>query len=213
MLATGYVRVSTEAQGADGLGSEAQRAALHAACASKGWTLMRTEQDVASAKNLDRPALHRALDYVRAERGALVVSRLDRLVRSVGDFAGLLDEAQREGWTMLVLDPMVDLSTPYGRALAQMAAVFAQLERELIGQRTREAIAASKAAGTYRNRPPEVDDATAALIVEMRGRRENGRPWSHLRIARELNGLGLPAPRGIAWPESTVRKVLARAAA
>ncbi|MCA1677351.1 MAG: recombinase family protein, partial [Actinobacteria bacterium] len=77
----------------------------------------------------------------------LVVAKLDRLSRSVQDAAGLLDRAQRHGWALVAADLGVDASTPAGEAMANVMATFGQLERRMIGQRTREALAARKAAG------------------------------------------------------------------
>lgn len=210
--ALGYVRVSTKAQGESGLGLEAQRSAIGVSCAERRphpWPLLAVEQDVASGKQLDgRPGLARALAALeRGEYGALVVARLDRLSRSLGDFARIMELADRQGWTLVVLDPMFDMSTPSGKLLAHVSAAFAEFERALIAQRTREAITAAKANGTYRNRTPEVDGDALALILELR--RDHG--LSKLAIARHLNDAGIPAPRGDRWPESTIRKVLARA--
>ncbi|SEH13651.1 recombinase family protein, partial [Thermoleophilum album] len=77
----------------------------------------------------------------------LVVSRLDRLARSVVGLAEILEMAHTGGWTLIGLDPALDTTTPYGRTLAQVAGAFAELERELIRQRTREALKARKARG------------------------------------------------------------------
>jgi DNA invertase Pin-like site-specific DNA recombinase len=137
-----YYRVSTDVQGASGYGLEAQRDRVTRECSSRGWEIVHEAHDIASAKSLDRIMLTRALGMLQAgEADALMVSRLDRLSRSVGDFAALLDRAIKEDWQLITLDPHVDTTTPYGRAMANMAAVFAQLERELISQRTREGLA------------------------------------------------------------------------
>jgi DNA invertase Pin-like site-specific DNA recombinase len=68
-----------------------------------------------SARSLDRPGLAYALSRLRAGRASvLVVSRLDRLSRSMIDFAGLMADAQREGWAIVALDLGVDTTTPEG---------------------------------------------------------------------------------------------------
>jgi len=65
-----------------------------------------------------------------------VVSKLDRLSRSLLDFATLMDQAHREGWELVVLDLALDTTTPSGRLMANVMASFAEYERHLIGQRT-----------------------------------------------------------------------------
>jgi DNA invertase Pin-like site-specific DNA recombinase len=142
-----YCRVSSEAQGADGYGLDAQEEAIRRACEGRGWEAPAVVREVASGSKANRPLLLDAVMRVEAAKGILVVARLDRLSRSVGYFAQMLDRAQRNGWAIVCLDPAVDMSTPYGRAMAGMAAVFAQLERELISQRTKEGLAAARARG------------------------------------------------------------------
>lgn len=109
----GYIRVSTTEQGANGAGLEAQRAAIEAECLRRDWQLVRIDEDVLSGRTLRRPGLQRALEACRsAEADGVVVAKLDRLSRSLVDFAGLLAEAQRCGWNLVALDLGVDLSTP-----------------------------------------------------------------------------------------------------
>ena len=77
---------------------------------------------------------------LRAERAdGLVVSKLDRLSRSMLDFTAVMAKAQKQGWALVALDCAVDTTTPAGEAMAHVLATFAQFERRLIGQRTREA--------------------------------------------------------------------------
>jgi len=147
--AVAYTRVSTQGQEA-GLSLDDQLRKVEAAILARGWTVSATRRDVGSGKKVN-PNLERTLGDLDAGLfDVLVVARLDRLSRSVGDFAMLMDRAGRRGWSILCLDPEVDLTTPFGRAMAGVAAVFAQLERELISQRQRESVAARRAAGTYR---------------------------------------------------------------
>jgi DNA invertase Pin-like site-specific DNA recombinase len=146
-MIVGYCRVSSEAQGADGYSLDAQEEAIRRACDGRGWEAPAVVREVASGSKANRPLLLDAVMRVEDAQGILMVARLDRLSRSVGYFAQMLDRAQRNGWAIVCLDPAVDMSTPYGRAMAGMAAVFAQLERELISQRTKEGLAAARARG------------------------------------------------------------------
>jgi DNA invertase Pin-like site-specific DNA recombinase len=82
-----------------------------------------------------------------------MASKLDCISRSVTDFAKLLERANTRGWRLVLLDLGVDTSTPAGEFVANTIANSAQYERRLIGQRTREALAAKKAAGVRLGRP------------------------------------------------------------
>lgn len=205
--AVAYLRVSTEDQADSGAGIEAQRAAIEAEAARRGWTITAWRTDLAaSGKSLNgRPALAEALDDVRSKRAAtLVVAKLDRLSRSLLDFAGLMADAQREGWNLVALDLGIDLSTPAGEFMASVMASAAQWERRIIGQRTRDALAAKKAAGVRLGRPRALDDETLRRIVE-----EKAAGSTLSAIAAQLTADGVPTAQGGAkWHASTVRAVL-----
>ena len=114
----GYVRVSTDEQATSGLGLDAQRVAIADECDRRGWELVEVFEDAgASGKSMaGRPALQEALNAVRSHRaGALVVAKLDRLSRSLLDFAALMEDARKEGWALVILDLGVDTTTPSGR--------------------------------------------------------------------------------------------------
>jgi DNA invertase Pin-like site-specific DNA recombinase len=202
----GYARVSTDEQGANGVGLDAQRAAIEAECARRGWQLVRIEEDVLSGRNLNRPGLRRALDACHAgEVAGVVVAKLDRLSRSLIDFAGLLERARRESWNLVALDLGVDLSTPSGEFLASVMASAAQWERRIIGQRTKEALAVKKAQGVRLGRPPSIPDELAGRIVGMRTR-----GMTLQAICDRLNGEGVPTARGgRLWRPTSLRAVLA----
>lgn len=201
----GYVRVSTDEQALSGLGLDAQRAALQAEAARRGLPLVALFEDAGlSAKTLERRGLAAALDALdRGEGSALVVAKLDRLTRSVHDATGLMLRAERAGWGLVALDVAVDTTTPQGAAMAQVLAVFAELERKLIGQRTRDALAVKRAQGVRLGRPPTLDPAVVARIV---AERDGGAGWS--AIARGLNTDATPtAQGGRCWYPATARAV------
>lgn len=208
--AVAYIRVSTDEQGDSGAGLEAQRKAITAACTGRGWQLVAVYQDVASGKSLEkRPQLAEARALIRrGEASALVVAKLDRLSRSVIDAAKLIEAARREGWNLVALDLGVDFSTAAGSAMAQMTAVFAELERRLIGERTRAALAVKKSQGVRLGRPPVMDTRVLRRI-----RRDHRRGISFRRIADGLNRDGVPtAHGGSMWHASTIHRVLHREA-
>lgn len=207
-LVVGYRRVSTDEQGEDGAGMEAQSAAIDAEITRRGWTLSRMCQDVASGKSrARRPGLAEALAEIHDGRaGTLMVAKLDRLSRSLIDFAQIMADAQRQGWNIVALDLGVDLSTPAGEFLASVMASAAQWERRIIGQRTADALRARKAAGVVLGRPRTVTDHVADYI---RTRRAEGDSYD--RIARTLNAEDIPTGQGgAAWHASTVRAVFLR---
>ena len=203
--AIGYVRVSTVEQGDSGAGLEAQRRAIAAYCEARGWTLVRVEQGVTSGASTNgRHGLADALAAIRrGEAGTLIVAKLDRLSRSVGDFAAMLTDARREGWNLAVLDLGVDLSTPMGEAMAGMASVFAQFERRVIGERTRAALAVKRSQGVRLGRPRLINAPLRRRIHRLRA---EGRTMQ--AIADKLNAEGVPTVGGGRWQPSTIDRVL-----
>lgn len=201
----GYLRVSTEEQVVSGPGLAAQRSAIEAEAARRGLPLLAVHVDAGlSGKNLARPGLTAALADLDAGRGnVLLVAKLDRLSRSVHDATGLLLRADRAGWGLVALDANVDTTTPQGAAMTQVLAVFAELERKLIGQRTKSALAVLKAQGVKLGRPRTLP---AAVADRIRGDHAAGESWS--AIARALTSEGVPtAQGGLRWYPATVRYV------
>jgi DNA invertase Pin-like site-specific DNA recombinase len=137
---------------------------------------------------------------------ALVVAKLDRLSRSMLDFAAVMARAQAQNWALVALDVAVDSSTPAGEAMVHMLATFAQFERRLIAQRTREALAIKKAQGVQLGRRPTVSQAVVRRIHRQRARGDTFR-----KIAADLNEARVPtAQGGREWYAATVRHVLLR---
>lgn len=209
MRAIGYTRVSTEEQGDSRAGLEAQEAAIRAEVERRGWELLAVRADVASGKSLRRRdelgATLRDLRDGNAE--ALIVAKLDRLSRSVLDFAGIMETANLEGWSLSVLDLGVDTTTTNGKLIAHIMIALAQWERELIGDRTRAALAAVSARGTKLGRPSGVEPETLRLIRVLR---QSGK--SYAAIARALEREGIPTAQGGSWHAATVRKLYGAAA-
>jgi len=200
----GYIRVSTGEQAEAGASLPAQRTAIEAEADRRGWDLVEVFEDAGvSGKSMSgRKALQAALSAVETgEASGLVVSKLDRLSRSVVDAVSLLERSQREGWTLVCCDIGVDTSTPSGEAMASMMATFAQLERRLIGQRTKDALAARRAEGVRLGRPPTLPRKVVERIVRDR---DSGMGWT--AIGRRLDAEGIPTAHGGArWYAATVR--------
>jgi DNA invertase Pin-like site-specific DNA recombinase len=132
------------------------------------------------------------------------VAKLDRLSRSLIDFAGLLERARREGWAVIALDLGVDTTTPAGELVANVMAAVAQWERRAIGERTRAALAVRRREGVRLGRPPSVSPEIRARVV---AERAAGRTFR--RIARGLNDDAVPtAHGGERWHGETIRRVV-----
>lgn len=207
MRVIAYVRVSTEEQANSRAGMEAQRAAILIEAERRGWTLVSVVEDAGySAKDLKRPGIRAVLDAMKAgEADTLVVAKLDRLSRSMLDFAGLMATAQKQSWGLVALDVNVDTTTPSGEVMANVMAAFAQFERRLIGQRTREALAKRRDAGVRLGRERVIPADVERRIHELR---ETG--LSIRGLALRLSEEGIYPPSGGTWQPSTLQRVLAR---
>ncbi|PPL17955.1 recombinase family protein [Microterricola pindariensis] len=202
MNVIGYVRVSTEDQERSGLGVEAQTAAILSECERRGWSVEVLSDLGASGKHVN-PQLRRAVDLLGSGQfDGLVVSKLDRLARSVRHASAIIDDAQRQGWNLIVIDNAIDLTTAGGRAMANMFITFAEYERELISSRTKDALAARKARGLDNGRKTAIP---AGLLRRIVLSRDAGASFG--RIARELTTEGFLSPTGLPdWHESTIRR-------
>jgi DNA invertase Pin-like site-specific DNA recombinase len=144
----GYARTSTTDQNLD-----AQVRALKAA----GCGMVRTEQK--SGSSLDgRSELKTILDFIH--RGeTLVVTRIDRLARSLSDLQTIVTHLKSKGAHLAATEQPVDTSNATGKAFFDMLGVFAEFETNLRRERQAEGIAAAKTRGVYRGRPPKIDMA------------------------------------------------------
>src|SRR3990167_5848255 len=136
--AVGYVRVSTDMQAAEGLSLDAQRNAIQAYCSMHGLRLIKICQDVESGGKAARAGLAEAL---AAKADVMVALKFDRVSRSIKHFCEMYEEHFADGSKELVaIRESIRLDSALGRALVSILLVFAQMEREATGERTREAI-------------------------------------------------------------------------
>jgi site-specific DNA recombinase len=215
----GYARVSTEEQARGGVSLGDQQEKLRAYAALTDADLLRVEVDAGlSGKNLERPALRRALEAVLdGEADALIVYAIDRLSRSTLDFLTVVSDLARAGRGFVSVREQMDTSTPHGRFTMTILAAMAEMEREMISARCRDATARCRATGRVFGRTPFgfrregdrllPDPAEAAVLEEMRAARADG--ISSHKIADMLNARGVPPKAGAAWYGSSVRSVLA----
>lgn len=204
--AIGYTRVSTGKQAESGLGLDDQRHLIEQAATRRGLDVVHWAIDAgASAKSLSgRPGLAEALDRLDAgEAQVLIVAKLDRLSRSVADFANLLDRSRRNGWQVVVLDIDVDSTTPAGELTVNVIASAAQYERRLIGERVKAAHRQIRLRGQRSGQRPILPDEVRYRIAR---ERQEGRTLT--AIADDLNEEGVPTARGGRWHASTVRHVV-----
>ena len=133
-----YLRVSTDKQGASGLGLEAQRKAVADYLNGGKWTLAKEFVEIESGKRSDRPKLAEALALCKKLKAKLIVAKLDRLGRNVHFLSGLMESGV----------DFVAVDQPFANKLTiHILAAVAEHEREMISTRTRDALAAAKARG------------------------------------------------------------------
>lgn len=200
-----YTRVSTNEQGDSGLGLAAQITAIEAYAAAHGWTLIPLT-DVSSGKNTRRQNYQSALELLRANKAdGIVASKLDRLSRSSLDFARLMEEADHSGFNVVVLDLGLDLATPHGRFLADIMSAVSQLERSMISQRTKDALAVKRSQGHRLGAKVRLPRAVSDRVVRMQS---DG--FSLSQISDQLNEDGIPSATGQRWTRGKVDGVLRR---
>jgi len=208
-LMIAYSRVSTEEQADSRNGLEAQRSALDAEAARRSWTVEHYADEGVSGKVMG-PQLVEVLQLLASgQADGLVVAKLDRLSRSIINAATTIDNARRQGWSLVVLDMDLDLTTAAGRMIAGQLILFAQYERELIGERTKAGLAAKKARGERIGRPRLATPGVVRRIVL-----DRNAGLSFGRIARALETEAILSPAGRpTWQVSTVRRIYQSATA
>lgn len=216
----GYLRVSTDKQGRSGLGLDAQREAVQRHLNGGDWKLLGEYVEVESGKRDERPQLAKALVHCKLTGATLIVAKLDRLSRNQS-FLMNVYEGTGEGGVVFCDLPTIPAG-PVGKFIVQQMAAVAELERGLISQRTRAALAQSKKKlGGYRGgRKPDANLAAAArrkgasafaaqvgpIALEMRSA-----GLSLRQIAGNLRDRQVRTPRGGAWTATAVKNVLAQA--
>jgi DNA invertase Pin-like site-specific DNA recombinase len=217
-----YVRVSTQRQGASGLGLEAQRAAVEAFARSGGHEIVDTVVEIESGKRCDRPQLARALAKCKLVSATLVVARLDRLARDLAFIACMM----RDNVDFLALD------APYATRLTLgILAAVGEDEARRISERTRVALAAARQRGTKLggSKSHMFSDIERAkgrakvTVARKEAARERARAIMPIvaevkaagnstlqSIADELNRRGVPTARGCAWQAVSVARIIGR---
>lgn len=210
-LALLYVRVSTDRQANEGHSLEEQERVLRLEAERRGYTNVEVIAELGkSAKAVsNRPVLIDALDRLDSgEAAALLGLDLDRLSRSVSDFAGMLHRAGRKGWTLVVVGlGGIDTSSAEGALVSHTLSAAAQYERSMISRRvTRQHEARRQRGETWgvtTGPKPELSSETRSRIG---AEREAGMTLG--KIAEGLNNDAVKTARGGKWHASTIAHVL-----
>jgi len=201
-----YARVSTNEQGESRNGLEAQVEGGQAIAKRLGFESFQVVEEVQSgAKITNRPLLKETLGLLKADKGSvLIVTKLDRLSRSVRDLCTLLEQSEREGWSLVIGDLGVDTTTPSGRLQAHMLASVAEFQRRRIAEATKEGLASVKARGVKLGAPTQISSEVVKQVVAMRY--ENRLTLSE--IANRLNEQGVPSKGAKGWSFGNVAGLL-----
>lgn len=213
MRVVAYLRVSTAGQVEEGASLGAQEAKLRHYAAAMDLDVVELLQDAGwSAKTLERPGLQHALALLRAGQvEGLLIAKLDRLTRSVRDLGELVEGyfSASSKWALLSVGDSIDTRSAGGRLVLNVLASVAQWEREIIGERTREALGHLKQQGRRLGAPAlgatEPESLVVRRIIELR---QGG--LSLQAVAAALTAEGHRTKRGGRWAPETVRKVCAR---
>jgi DNA invertase Pin-like site-specific DNA recombinase len=183
-----YTRVSTSEQGESGLGLDVQVARCEGYAARIDANVIAVLREVQSAKNMTkRPMLLDCLQKLKTgEANVLIVAKLDRLSRSVIDLCSLLEQSEKENWSLVLLDLGIDTTTPAGRVQAQVIAAFAEYERRLISQRTKEAMKAAKDRGVHCGVTSKIQQEIVERIVN---ERLGGATWMGICDGLDADGV------------------------
>jgi site-specific DNA recombinase len=222
----GYARVSTEEQARTGVSLEDQQRRIALYCELHGLELLRIETDAGfSGSNLDRPGAQRVLAALKSgEAAGLVIAKLDRWTRRLRDLLDMIDFADERRVALMSIGETLDTSTAAGRMIVKVIGAVAEMEREQIGERTRDALRHKKSRGEkIGGKTPYGFDAVVneqgrkmlvrneseqAVIAEIW--RQHAQGLSLEQIAFVLNGCGLTTREGGQWKRQYIHRIVKR---
>jgi len=208
-LFVSYLRVSTTKQGSSGLGIEAQRAAVKCYLASVNGTLLTEFVEVESGGKKARPVLVQSIAFAKAKAATLLIAKLDRLGRNVAFVSSLMESGVE----------FVAADMPHAnRLMIHIMSAIAEYERELISQRTRDALAAAKARGVQlgshgvvlaqQNRQAALEAAEEMRPIVETLLAKGAGTLAHL--AAGLNQAGSLTRQKASWSVGTTHRLLGR---
>ena len=218
--AIAYIRVSTEKQATEGVSLDAQRSRIESWCAAHGYELAQVFVDAGiSGKRMDtRPELQSAIKALKKDT-ALVSYSLSRLARSTKDLITIAELVGKKKADLVSLTEQIDTTTATGKAMFQMLAVMAELERNLVAERTTTALQHKKRSGQkYCNQTPYGFEAIdgrleqvkqeVEVVAQIQAARSGGSTLQ--AIANDLNGRNIPTKTGKLWQPATIHLLLKR---
>jgi len=220
METIGYIRVSSQEQVDSGLSLQAQRRKIEAFCAYQNMTLLEIIEDANVSASIPLRQREGGANLFKKANTSITAVRLDRLFRDAHDCLGVTKIWNEKGVSLNLLDLGIDTSTAMGRAFLTNAATFAELERNLISERTKEALHQVKLNGGTLGRErfgwgrtEEVDSDGRRKVVPISAEIETVALCKALReqgitlqqIANRFNAENRPTKRGGKWHPSTIR--------
>jgi DNA invertase Pin-like site-specific DNA recombinase len=156
MKAVGYIRVSTEDQAREGISLDTQKAKIEAYAAINDLELLGIIRDEgASGKDLEREGMAKLLDLVESGKvEAVIVYKLDRLSRRTLDTLSLTESFESKGIAFHSISEKVDTKSATGRFFLTIISALAQMERDMIAERTKDALAHKRQKGEWTGRVP-----------------------------------------------------------
>lgn len=214
-----YYRVSTQRQGASGLGLEAQKAAVLSYALANGAEIIHEYEEIESGRKNARPQLEAALALCRAKSAALIVAKIDRLTRNTRFLLTVADETGEAGVVFCDLPQLPPGAM--GKFFLTLMAAVAEFEAALISQRTIAALAAAKARGVRLGNPRLQEGGKIATLARKRHARATARLIApHIARARKagcatlaevaeaLTARGIKTPGGCdTWSAEQIRRV------
>ena len=223
MTTLGYVRVSTEDQAKEGVSLDNQKAKIEAYCQLKDFELLEIIEDAGiSAKNLRRPGVQKVLRMARKKQvDAIVVYKLDRIFRSTVDALETTKMFDKWGVSFHSIEETLDTQSAMGRFFFTLTAALAEMERRIIGERTKAALSHKRSRNekTGGDVPYGYDLTPAGLLIKNHIeqkvirliRRLNRDGYSLRKICRELEREGHLTKRGNPiWHPKTISRILTR---
>lgn len=174
-----YSRVSTHDQD-----EQLQVPRLREFCSRLGYEIIQEYSDEASGKNANRPGWKALLsDARRGEFSAVIVTKLDRVMRSLTQLLDVLQEFEKRRISIITLDQgTIDMSSANSRLQIGIIAMVAEWEREIISERTKEALQAKKARGVVLGRVPAKFNVRMAALMRL-----DGRKWTEIAAKVGMN--------------------------
>jgi len=224
MKAIGYIRVSTDEQAKEGISLDNQTSRIKAYCESQDWELVKVFSDEGSSgKDMKRRSLRNLVSFLEADHvDVVVVYKTDRLTRKQRHLYQLLeDNFEKKGIGFKSVTEPFDTTTAMGKGFLGMLGVFAQLEGDLISERTKEALRYKKEKGELVGSPPlgfeaikkelKKNDDELEIVTEIFKLNNNhwGKNKLSLReIAKKLNSAGFRTKKDKEFSHKTISYIL-----